>query len=145
MFVVIICMLPAMCLGQFAQRGGVEGVVTDSTGAALPGAKVTLFALEQKTTKETLSDSAGHYSFSEITAGTYQVAASHAGFAVAKSTVIAVNLGTNARFDLKLQIGAQTEEVSVDSSTAVMETGQVSLDTNLSEKQFEQLPLNGLV
>jgi hypothetical protein len=143
MFVVTICMLPAMCLGQFAQRGGVEGVVTDSTGAALPGAKVTLFALEQKTTKETLSDSAGHYSFSEITAGTYQVAASHAGFAVAKSTVIAVNLGTNARFDLKLQIGAQTEEVSVDSSTAVMETGQVSLDTNLSEKQFEQLPLNG--
>ncbi|MBB5340173.1 TonB-dependent receptor [Tunturiibacter gelidoferens] len=134
---------PALSFGQFAQRGGVEGIVTDSTGAVVPGTTVTLLDLEQKATKTAMSDATGHYSFPEVTAGTYQVTASHAGFETTQSGVITVNLGRNARYDLQLKIGAQSEQVTVDSSTAVMETGQANLSTNVTEKQFEQLPLNG--
>jgi hypothetical protein len=134
---------PRLSFGQFAQRGGVEGIVTDSSGAVIPDATVTLLDLEQKTTKSSTTDANGHYSFAEVTAGTYEVTASHAGFETTKSSTITVNLGRSARYDLKLNIGAQTETVTVDSSTAVMETGQANLNTNVTEKQFEQLPLNG--
>jgi hypothetical protein len=134
---------PAVVLAQFAQRGTVEGNITDAAGALIPGATVTLLDLERKTTKQTVSTSSGHYTFPEVTAGTYQVTVEDPGFDPVKSATITVNLGATARFDFALKIGKQIQEVTVDSSTAVMETGQSSLNTNVSEKQFEDLPLNG--
>ena len=128
---------------QFAQRGGIEGTVTDATGAVVPGAAVTLLDLSQKTTRNGKTDSEGHYVFPEITAGNYQVSVVASGFAAAKSNPITVSLGSSSRYDISLGVGSDTQQITVDSSTATIETGQASLTTNITQKQLEALPLNG--
>ena len=141
--VVVLLGVPHAGFAQFAQRGGIEGIVTDKTGAVVPQASVTLLDLAQKTTRQTKSDGGGHYTFPEITAGNYQVSVTAPGFESAKSTPITVSLGINSRFDLSLGVGTDTQQVTVDSATATIETGQASLNTDITQKQLEDLPLNG--
>ena len=78
---------------QFAQRGGVEGTVFDSSGAVVPGAQVRLLDLAQNQSRQITTDAAGHFEFDNLTAGQYQLTAAHEGFETEKSQSVAVNLG----------------------------------------------------
>src|ERR1700760_423143 len=108
--------------GQFAQRGGVEGFVLDASGAAVVGAQVTLTDPGQNQTRQATTDSTGHYAFSDLTAGQYRGSVKQQGFETATSEPLALNIGSN---------------------TVALDTGQANLSTNVSERQIEQLPLNG--
>lgn len=128
---------------QFAQRGGVEGFVLDPSGAAIVSADVTLTDLGQNQTRQATSDGTGHFAFSDLVAGQYLVTVKKQGFETATSEPIMVNIGRNSRYDFKLRPGSTTQSVTVTSSTVALETGQADLSTNVSERQIEQLPLNG--
>src|ERR1700743_50590 len=73
-------LLPAALQGQFAQRSSISGFVTDSSKAAVVGAKVTLRGLDRSQTQAPTTDSSGQYAFSDLTIGHYVVQADQPGF-----------------------------------------------------------------
>jgi Carboxypeptidase regulatory-like domain len=142
-FFCLLLLVPLVAHAQFAQRGSLEGFVFDSTGAAVPGAQVTLLDLAQKATEKAVTDGSGHFVFSNIAAGQYQLSASRDGFKTEQSAPIAVNIGSTVRYDFKLTVGQVAESVTVTGTMAALETGQADVNTNVSQRQMEQLPLNG--
>ena len=132
----------SVAFAQFAQRGAIAGTVFDSSGAVVPGAQITLYDSQNKT-RQITSDREGHFEFSNLTAGQYRLGASREGFKVETSQSIAVNIGAVTNYDFRLQPGSISETVNVTSEGSGLETDQTSIDTNVTERQFEALPLNG--
>ena len=139
----LLLLLSASAWAQFAQRGGLSGTVFDSSGAVVPGAQVTLLDPAQKQTRRMTADNAGHFEFDNLTAGQYQLMAAHPGFQTAKSESVTVNIGSVATCDFRLLPGSVSETVTVSAQSGGIETDQVSVDTNISTQQMEDLPLNG--
>jgi hypothetical protein len=127
---------------QFAQRGGLAGTVYDASGAVVPGAQIALLD-SQNQRREITADKDGHFEFNNLTAGQYRLTASHEGFQTETSQSITVNIGAVATYDFKLRPGSTKETVTVTAEVAGLETEQTSVETNISERQFADLPLNG--
>jgi len=130
-------------LAQFAQRGSITGAVSDSTGAVVPDAKVTLIDLDQKTTSTTQTRSSGQYSFTQLNIGHYQVRVEKTGFAPAISTSIELATQQNARFDFTLVPGSTKQTIEVTSSTPLVEADRASVDQNIDFQQIQSLPISG--
>jgi hypothetical protein len=128
---------------QFAQRGGVAGTAFDTSGAVVPGAQITLMDLARKQMRQATADSVGHFEFDNLTAGQYQLTASSVGFKTETTGAITVNIGATTTYDFKLQPGSTSETVTVSAQAGGLEANQVSIDTNISTRQMEDLPLNG--
>jgi hypothetical protein len=133
----------ALASAQFAQRGSIAGTVFDQSGAVLPGVQVTLLDIAQKQTSHVKADTAGHFEFNDLTAGQYQLTASEQGFETAQSTSVTVNIGAITTYNFRLHPGSVNETVTVSAQQVGLETDQVGIDTNISTRQMEDLPLNG--
>lgn len=130
-------------LAQFAQRGGITGTISDPSGAAIPGVQVTLIQNGQSQGRQLKSDSSGHFEFDNLAAGQYQLSAQREGFDKAASEAITVNIGEMTNYNLKLRPGSVNQTVTVSAEAAGLETDQVGIDTNISSREMEDLPLNG--
>lgn len=128
---------------QFAQRGGIEGTVLDPSGAVIPGAQTTLLDIAQNQSRAIKTDATGHFEFDNLTAGQYRITSSFPGFKTETSQAVTVNLGAVTRYDFKLAEGAVTESVTVTAEAAGLETDRTGVDTNVSARQLEDLPLSG--
>lgn len=135
--------LAAPAIAQFAQRGGVEGFVFDSSGAVIVGAKITLVDLAEKQSRQAVTDDTGHFVFADLAAGQYQLSASATSFNTAQSEPITVNIGRTSRYDYKLTAGSLAQSVTVSSGAVTMDTGPADLSTDVSPQQVEELPVNG--
>ena len=122
---------PAL-MAQFAQRGGLEGNVLDSSNAVIPNVSVTLVDVAHNRTAIAITNEIGHYQFTGLAAGQYLVIVNLQGFETAKSNPISVTIGETARFDVKLSPGAVTESITVSSSA-------------LTEGKFTALRISPLV
>jgi hypothetical protein len=127
---------------QFAQRGGVAGTVFDASGAVVPGAQVSLLDSQNQSRKIT-ADKTGHFEFDNLTAGLYRLTASLEGFESEKSQSITVNIGAVTNYDFKLHPGSVQQTITVTTESEGLETEKTSVDTNITARQFEDLPLNG--
>lgn len=129
----------------FAQTGAASltGIVTDETGASVPGATVT--ATNQATNVEytAVSNDAGSYTITSLPVGTYVVKAELSRFKTAASQPIAMEAKQVVRFDFKLQLGAVEETVEVKSDTPVMQTETATVGSVISGTTLSALPLNG--
>lgn len=127
---------------QFAQRGGIAGSVFDASGAVVAGAQVTLLD-SQNQSRQITADKAGHFEFDNLTAGLYRLTASLEGFESEKSQAITVNIGAVTNYDFNLHPGSVKQTVTVAAEQEGLETEGASVDTNVTARQFEDLPLNG--
>ena len=127
---------------QFAQRGGIAGTVFDASGAVVPGARVTL-SDSQNQSRQVTADKGGHFEFDNLTAGAYRLTASLEGFESEQSQLITVNIGATTSYDFKLHPGSVKETITVTTEAEGLETEKTSVDTNITARQFEDLPLNG--
>ena len=143
-FLFSVLLVASNAYGQFAQRGGIEGNVLDSNGAAIPNAQVSLIDAAHNTTVVAVANDTGHFQFTGLVAGQYVLSVHQTGFETAKSDVIPVSIGETARYDIKLAPGAVTESITVTSSGPILDTGHASVGTDISTKQMEELPMNGL-
>ena len=134
---------PVRSWAQFAQRGGIQGTVYDPSGAVVPGVQVNAVQIGQTQGRQLTSDSNGHFEFNNLVAGQYGLTATAQGFSTAKSHAITVQIGGLTTYNFKLQTGSVSQTVTVTSQGSGLETDQVSVDTNISTRQMEQLPLNG--
>src|SRR5262245_27813793 len=121
--------------------GGIRGVVTDPTGAALPGAAVTARNLATGVELKTTTTNEGVYSIPRIIPGKYNVAVEAQGFKKTEVTDIAVSVGKDAVIDIKLETGAISEVVNVTGgSEALVEKDTVQISTTFQEKKIKELP-----
>ena len=130
-------------LGQ-VQTGEILGTVTDSTGAAIPGAKVTVTDNDTGIARSVTTDDQGRYDAASLNIGNYQVQAEMQGFAPQLNKGLVLAVGQKLVTDFKLQVGTVTQEVTVSAASAPqVNTTTSEVGTLTSQNQLQELPLNG--
>lgn len=145
----ILCALLALCLllvgvsyGQ-AVTGSVVGTVTDSSGAAVPNAKVTAMDANTGISRTTTTNDSGNFNFSDLPPGTYTVSAEVTGFKRASRPRLDVVVDTTVRADLTLQPGQISETVEVTAEAPALQTERADTGRKIETKTLEDLPLGG--
>ena len=133
--------LAGLLFGQGQDRGIITGLVTDSTGAAVPDATVTITneATSFKTAVNT--SSVGNYSTPPLILGTYTVQVEKEGFKVFVQKGIPVTSGFTYRLDTKLELGAVSQTVEVKATTTLINVATPEVAHVLGEKYYRDLPV----
>jgi hypothetical protein len=126
-----------------AQSGtsGLIGTIMDAQGAHVPGATVTLSNPATGFSRVTTADASGDYQFVAVPPGTYRVTVELQGFRTAVYDEVALPVDVTARQDIKLELGALTENIQVMAETRVVNTTDASLGNVISGNQVRALPL----
>ncbi len=129
-------------LGQLT-TADIIGTVTDSTGAVVPNADVTLTNLGTNEKRTTLSNSSGGYSFALLPVGHYSITVKATSFATSVTNDLSVEAGDRAHNDVHLQPGLESTVVEVIASTALLQADSATVSSNVTAKAVQDLPLNG--
>jgi hypothetical protein len=129
-------------LGAQITGGSIQGVVTDATGSALPGAQVTVTNSQTGVTTTVQSNNTGLYVFPTLIPGTYELKATATGFKSYSNVGIPLAIQQTERVDVTMAIGAVTETVEVRGTTQ-LETETTTSSTSISGTLVENLPLLG--
>jgi hypothetical protein len=127
----------------FAQAvyGSIFGTVTDASGAAVAGAKVTVTSAGKATTAETITNTDGNYSVTHLIPDTYNVRAEGTGFKAFETKGISVSADAAARVDAQLQVGGTSETVEVTGEAAQLKTDRADVATTFNDKYVEDVPI----
>jgi len=120
--------------------GSVTGEVTDQTGAVVPGAQVSITNDATGLKREATTDATGRYRILDLPNGNYTIEVTAKGFATLRKTSISVVIGQVNEQNLQLNIGAATQEVTVQASVAVMTTQKADVHTTISSFAIDNLP-----
>ena len=130
-------------LGLYGQTlGSIAGQVRDSSGAAIPEAKVTATNAGTNAQRTAVSNEAGDYAFPSLPPGMYTVTAERPGFKTLVRSQVEIQVQQNARIDFELQVGQISESVEVVAN-AVMVTENATVGTVIENRRIVELPLNG--
>ncbi|HSK10459.1 MAG TPA: TonB-dependent receptor [Vicinamibacterales bacterium] len=121
------------------QRGQIEGIVRDTSGAVLPGVTVEARSANRGVTT-TVTDASGQYRFPSLAPGNYEVVATLEGFTPARSNTIDLRLGQILRTDLTLQVGGVTENVVVTGETPLIDVKQSASFANIEAAFIDRIP-----
>jgi hypothetical protein len=132
--------LLAGALSLAAQTSSLQGVITDSLGAAVPEAVVTAKNQGTSAERRTVTNSLGEYGLLQIQPGTYVVTVEKPGFRLYRSEVT-LQIETPATLSMKLEVGQVTETVNVTATVATVNTENASVGNPFMEKQIKELPL----
>jgi outer membrane receptor protein involved in Fe transport len=141
--VVLILLGAAATLRAQTATGQINGTVRDTTGAVVPGAKVTITEPSKGISRTATTDANGDYVFALLSPGTYSVQAELQGFSIAKESDIQLFVDNFIRVDLTLTLGEMTESVDVEAPTVTLQSESANIGQTLSERQITELPLNG--
>ena len=130
-------------LAAQATTATISGTVTDSSGAAVPGATVTVKNTGTDISQTTVSDERGRYRLPSLNVGQYEVKAELQGFQTSIRKGIEVTVGREVVVDFALAPGQVTEEVTVTQEVSQVETTTAQLSNLVDEIQMRELPLNG--
>jgi len=122
--------------------GKVEGTVTDSTGAVLPGVEVTIANVDTGQSRMAITGDEGRYSAAQLATGNYEVRAELAGFQTGVRQGIRLLVGQEAVVDFTLGIGSITQEVVVTGEAPLVNTTSSTISDVINEIQIHELPLN---
>jgi len=123
-------------------RGTILGTVTDSTGAVVPGIKVTAKNKATNETREFVTDDAGNFQFTTLFSGRYEISASGGQFKTATVPDVELRVNTQARVDIVMQLGVVSETVSVQASTPQLQTNTAAMGSVIDNRTMIELPLN---
>jgi hypothetical protein len=148
MFIAYCCLALIFAISSavnlFAQTAGqISGHVADPTGAAIPGATITLTNVGTGAARTTVSTGSGDYSFPDVRPGTYNIQASHQGFKIAASQNVEVQVQQSLRQNFQLLIGDVTQSVTVSATGELLQVDNATLGTVIENEAVTQLPLNG--
>jgi hypothetical protein len=137
----LLCLVGSLAAQTF--RGGIQGTITDPTGAAIAGAQVTVTHVDTRFSRTVVSDPQGNYTATELPLGAYTVAASFPGFATKQVGGVTVETSSNKRVDLQLSPGSVKETVQVTSDVPMVETTGNTMGGTIEAKQIAEIPVNG--
>jgi outer membrane receptor for ferrienterochelin and colicin len=129
--------------GQASGTGTIGGLVTDETGAAVPGVDVTIRNIDTNIARELRSNEAGYYEAVALTPGGYEIRASKPGFATLTRKGVTVAVGQKAVIDLAIKVSGAQAEVTVVEETPAVETEKTDVSTVVNLKDMMNLPMSG--
>lgn len=137
----LIALIPVLSAQEAGS--GIEGVVADSSGAVVGGARVLARNMATNLTSTATSNGAGYFSFPNLPAGRYMVTASAAGYQSVTTNGFEILTGQRSRLDLKLSISSVQTTVDVSAaSTQLINTTSNDLGTSVEPIKIQNLPLN---
>ncbi|MDQ1469885.1 MAG: hypothetical protein QOJ99_1365, partial [Bryobacterales bacterium] len=131
---------PSLMFSQ-AMSGTVIGTVLDPTGAVVPNAGITISDTARGVSFKTTSNESGNYTLTQLTPGNYTISAEHPGFQKVTQENVTVSAGQSTRVDLTLQLGDTGQEVTVSEAPPGVVTDSAQLQTTLSARQIDELPI----
>jgi hypothetical protein len=135
-------MMASLCFGQ-TDTGTILGVVTDSTGGAVPGAQVTIENEGTNLTQKVVSDSLGNFTSSPLTIGSYRVSISANGFGTKILSGLTLRVSDRMRLPVTLQPGEVKQAIEVSGQSPLVDTASTTLGGVVTEQQVHDLPING--
>src|SRR2546430_1095330 len=138
--VVFSALFSAPLMGQ-AVNATLLGSVTDSSGAAVANAKVTLAETNTGISHTSQTNDSGNYVFPDLPPGTYAITAEQSGFKRASRTGIDVIVNTTERVDLVLQPGNVTDTITVQAESPILQTERADTGRKLETVLTENMPL----
>ena len=128
--------------GQVDQ-GAITGLVTDSTGAAIPNAKITLTNTDTGLVLRSATDGSGNYVFSPVKIGSYKVEASAPGFSSTVQENVTLHVQDRIAANLSLNPGSETQIVTVTAAPPLLQTEEGSTGQVIEAQTINDTPLNG--
>ena len=124
-----------------AANGNIEGIVRDTTGAALPGVSVTVTNMDTGTARTSITNDEGVYRAILLPLGRYRVIAELQGFKTFEQQGITLSAGQTALINIQLGVGSVSETVTVTSESPVAQPGRIDLGRTIDENEIRNLPL----
>jgi hypothetical protein len=123
--------------------GRILGSISDQTGAAVVGAQVTITDVQHGTSRTLVTTQTGDYVAPDLPAGSYKVRAEAKGFKTIERVNIELEVGKDARIDLVLSPGLVSETLVIEEDAPLVDATSATLGGTLSNKEINDLPLNG--
>ena len=141
----IVCLLVfGTCPFLYGQATGIiSGSVTDATGSAVAGAKVSVTAPAMGVTRDSTTDESGHYLVPLLPVASYTVHVEFAGFQPAEEKEVRLQVDQHRELDFKLVPASVKESVEVTATAVAVETANPTLGQVITSQQVAELPLNG--
>ena len=136
----LLCALLATTPALAQTTGGINGTITDNTGAMLPGVTVTATSPSQMGVQTTVSNEQGVYRFPALVPGTYSVGYELAGFSVVRREGIIINVGFTATLNVQMTLAALNETVTVTGASPVVDVTSTTSTFNVTGEMLETLP-----
>ena len=138
-------LLLTLCLSPaWTQTGSqITGSISDKSGAAVAGAKVTATNLDTQVSRETQTNDSGQYTLSLLQPGKYVLNIGKSGFKSLKQENITLEVNAVLGLDFQLELGNVTESITVSSAPPLVESENSSIGQIVEQRQIAELPLNG--
>jgi hypothetical protein len=142
--VTLLCAALAAITPLRAQNyGEITGTVSDSSGAVVAEATVTITHVSTNAARQVKTNASGNYDAPFLVPGIYNVQAEHAGFKLENRNGIDLQVGAVARIDFMMQVGQISESVQVSGEAVLLNAEGTAVGTVIENKRIEDLPLNG--
>jgi hypothetical protein len=142
MFLFMLVLLSAIAIAQQA-TAKIVGTVTDSQDAVMPGVKVTVTNTATNVATEVTTDKSGFYQALDLPIGIYRITAIHEGFRPLETLTSPLEINQTFRANLKMEVGATREQVSVEAQSSGVETVNPTIGQSVTARPIVNLPLNG--
>jgi len=139
-FLTVLCCVSITANAQ-SDRGSIVGTIKDPNGAVVSKAKVTVTSLDSGEVREVETSDEGNYTFAELKAAPYKISVQATGFKTATIDLVRVAVQVTRRQDINLEVGNVGESVIVTSDSQTLQTESPVQQTNVTEKQVRELPL----
>ena len=121
----------------------IDGTISDSSGAVIPNAKITVINENTGIKWESVSSQAGQYTVPLLQPGTYKINVQSEGFRAISRTGIHLEVAQTAKVDFKMEVGAVTDSIEVTGTAALLDAGTNAIGGLVSAEKVENLPLKG--
>ncbi|PWU05119.1 MAG: hypothetical protein C5B51_15370 [Terriglobia bacterium] len=137
-----VCSIVLTC-AAWAQTSQISGTIRDASGLAIPGASIKVTQTATGVARNTLSSGEGTYVLPNLPIGPYLLEVAKEGFTKYVQKGIVLQVDTNPTIDVGLQVGAVSEQVTVEANAAQVETRTTSIGQVVTNQQIAEMPLNG--
>jgi Carboxypeptidase regulatory-like domain/TonB-dependent Receptor Plug Domain len=139
----VVGIFPSARLTAQVGTGTISGVVTDSSGAVLPGATLTITNSETGVVTSVTANDQGHYIAPDLIVGNYELKGGKKGFQTQVFKQIRLTVGADVVVDCKLPVGQETTTITVESDVSQVDTTTSEISAQIGRDQMANLPLNG--
>jgi len=141
-FLLLICVIATSVSAQVV--GAIlSGSVTDSTGAAVPGAQITATSVDSGIARSVLTNDSGFYNIPNLAPGTYSISISASGFATVQNPSLALTVGEKEAFNVQLPLAKVAQQVEVTGAAPAIELASSEISDVVDGTTTRELPLNG--
>ena len=137
------CLVLLLAAPAVAQTGQINGVITDNTGAIVPGATVKAVEAATGLARDTVAGADGRYNFTSLRPTTYDISAELSGFRTLQRKGVLLQANQNLTVNFALEIGSLEETLTVTGQSPTVDVTSATLSEVVDSKRIVELPLNG--